>query len=191
MELRPCYECTRSGFEYRFLHGDMSRTEVHDFLYSLCEYGGASGRVPRHLMRLISQLANRKQQLVPGGLAVTSGSTTLYPGCCTGLENWRDWYDVRPGGRAPWLGHNPDTWIELCEQDVIVHADHEPGPHDIRADYRDVRVALDGAAQTMREALARIEAVAQETNPGMAAKFVSNIDRWLTITPRLDVAVGD
>jgi hypothetical protein len=51
--------------------------------------------------------------VAPGGLRVrdTGWGLTVNPGCCFGLENWRDWNEIADG-QSPWLGHDPDPWAE-------------------------------------------------------------------------------
>lgn len=44
-----------------------------------------------------------------GGLRVTDTSTgvTFLPGCCDGLEDWRDWHRFLDGGNLLGFGHDP------------------------------------------------------------------------------------
>ncbi|MEU8542378.1 hypothetical protein AB0C52_20725 [Streptomyces sp. NPDC048717] len=44
-----------------------------------------------------------------GGLGVTDESTgvTFMPGCCDGLEDWRDWHRLVEGGGLLGFGHDP------------------------------------------------------------------------------------
>jgi hypothetical protein len=47
----------------------------------------------------------------PGGLQVGNGDVVIDPGCCIGLDEWRDWLRVI-GGEVIDLGHDPDPLIE-------------------------------------------------------------------------------
>ena len=47
----------------------------------------------------------------PGGLRVTDDDVLIDPGCCIGLDEWRDWLRVI-GGEVIDLGHDPDPLIE-------------------------------------------------------------------------------
>ncbi|GCD45939.1 hypothetical protein [Streptomyces paromomycinus] len=65
--------------------------------------------VARHLEHLLSlDLAT-----APGGIRLkdTTTGTVIAPGCCFGLENWRDWYDLS-NGDEPWLGHGTVAHVE-------------------------------------------------------------------------------
>ncbi|MBM80865.1 MAG: hypothetical protein CMJ78_09750 [Planctomycetaceae bacterium] len=46
------------------------------------------------------------------------GAPPIIPGCCCGLESWREWLEVSSGGKAPWTGHDPSPLIER-EEDII------------------------------------------------------------------------
>jgi len=37
------------------------------------------------------ELATAEHLIAPGGLILTDANTTIVPGCCSGLEDWRDW----------------------------------------------------------------------------------------------------
>lgn len=51
--------------------------------------------------------------VAPGGLRIrdTVTGVTVAPGCCVGLENWRDWLGLLDGGE-PWLGHDTEPRVE-------------------------------------------------------------------------------
>ncbi len=54
--------------------------------------------------------------ILPGGLMPRDLGTghRIPPGCCCGLEDWREWSDVL--GDHPsrlWLGHDPGPWVEI------------------------------------------------------------------------------
>lgn len=36
-----------------------------------------------------------------------STGVIFLPGCCDGLEDWRDWHQLIDGGSTLWFGHNP------------------------------------------------------------------------------------
>lgn len=39
-------------------------------------------------------LATAERLIAPGGLMLTDTTTEIVPGCCSGLEDWRDWARV-------------------------------------------------------------------------------------------------
>ncbi|WP_246635843.1 hypothetical protein [Actinoplanes hulinensis] len=56
----------------------------------------------------LTDLLDEETIIVPGGLVVDD---SIHPGCCCGLEDWREWLDLLDGGH-PWLGHSPDPVVE-------------------------------------------------------------------------------
>lgn len=63
--------------------------------------------------RLIRGILQAECLLVPGGFRVrdTTAGLTVSPGCCCGLEDWREWNQIAEG-RSPDLGHDPAPWVE-------------------------------------------------------------------------------
>ncbi|MFC8448213.1 hypothetical protein [Kitasatospora sp. NPDC057223] len=62
-----------------------------------------------------------------GGLRVTDSSTgtTFLPGCCNGLEEWRDWHQVVDGSGYTSFGHDPDPCAERFGRTVRLTVDAE------------------------------------------------------------------
>ncbi|WP_436532791.1 hypothetical protein [Actinoplanes sp. HUAS TT8] len=56
-------------------------------------------------------LASDDEDFAPGGLQVGSEVVVIDPGCCVGLDEWRDWLRVIDGEVID-LGHDPDPLIE-------------------------------------------------------------------------------
>ncbi|MFB4308225.1 hypothetical protein [Actinomadura sp. GTD37] len=64
----------------------------------------------------------------PGGLRVidTTTGTTLLPGCCSGIEDWREWWSLLDGhASSGFLGHDPDPCGELHGDIVRMIVDAE------------------------------------------------------------------
>ncbi|MEU8299693.1 hypothetical protein AB0C04_20765 [Micromonospora sp. NPDC048909] len=68
--------------------------------------------------------------IIAGGLRVAEPSTgrAVVPGCCAGLEDWRDWAQALTGG-SPWLGHDPGPEIQAVGEDLRVWQDGGPDRH--------------------------------------------------------------
>ena len=56
-------------------------------------------------------LAHDDEDFAPGGLRVGDDDDVIDPGCCIGLDEWRDWLHVIDG-EAIYLGHDPDILVE-------------------------------------------------------------------------------
>ncbi|KAF0836580.1 hypothetical protein FNL39_11481 [Nocardia caishijiensis] len=66
----------------------------------------------------------------PGGLRLTDTATraVVAPGCCAGLEDWREWVDIL-AGQPPWLGHGPTPEVEIGIDELRVWQDNGANRH--------------------------------------------------------------
>ena len=75
------------------------------------------------------ELANAGHLIAPGGLILTDTTTEIVPGCCCGLETWRDWTFAVSGRASPWLGHDPTPTISIGEPITVWQDTGPPGNH--------------------------------------------------------------
>ncbi|WP_228010899.1 hypothetical protein [Nonomuraea phyllanthi] len=92
------------------LSGLLSPAEVGTAMAVIFSYNGipvthATNLTGAHLEQ---HLAEAEGLIAPGGLRFRDNTTgvTIAPGCCFGLENWRDWWDVI-GGKNPGSATTP------------------------------------------------------------------------------------
>jgi hypothetical protein len=78
------------------------------------EHDGRPPRPAEPLGSFLHGLLTFDVLFAAGGLCVTDTVTsiTLLPGCCNGLEDWRDWYQVLDGSGQASFGHNPAPLAE-------------------------------------------------------------------------------
>ncbi|MGW6480550.1 hypothetical protein ACWGDS_22085 [Streptomyces sp. NPDC055059] len=105
----------------------MSPLEVGSALAMLADYNSRTGDDDRPLMdasEAIRRLLETDKVIAPGGLRVhdTRTNVTVRPGCCCGLEAWREWLDVA-GGETLWLGHDPSQRLEHADEVVQLWPD--------------------------------------------------------------------
>ncbi|MFG2141528.1 hypothetical protein [Streptomyces sp. NPDC048650] len=109
---------------YRFmaLSGRMSPLQVGTALAMLADYNSRTSDDDRPMMDagdMIRRLLETETVIAPGGLRVhdTRTNVAINPGCCCGLEDWREWLDIADG-ESPWLGHDPSPRLEQAD-DVV------------------------------------------------------------------------
>ncbi|MFE5560312.1 hypothetical protein [Streptomyces sp. NPDC056544] len=125
--MQPVLEiCTPDGFDLwpvadieRFgflpLGGELSPAEVGAAIASIASCNDSDpdeDRPPRPadpLASFLHGLLTFENVFAAGGLQVTDTSTgvTFQPGCCDGLEDWRDWHQFADGGSLLGFGHDP------------------------------------------------------------------------------------
>lgn len=76
---------------------------------------------PARRDEVVNTLLAEEFLVVAGGLQLvdTVTGTVVVPGCCAGLEDWREWAQVLTGG-WPCLGHDPSPEVEACGEDLRV-----------------------------------------------------------------------
>ncbi|MEV2193808.1 hypothetical protein AB0I02_22905 [Streptomyces phaeochromogenes] len=83
-------------------------------------------------------------------------SVTFVPGCCDGLEDWRDWQRFVDDGGLLGFGHDPVSPIAECFGDTVrltVNADQSDSPV-IELSVTDLRHLLVGAERDLVDFLA-------------------------------------
>lgn len=96
------------------LQRDMSLEEIGLFMLSLTGYEKEDS--PKNKDGIIERLIGRQTSILAGGIKVTDKQSgrCILPGCCCGIEGWREWYSGNP-----WMGHDPDPWIEHADNGLI------------------------------------------------------------------------
>ncbi|MFE6225364.1 hypothetical protein [Streptomyces sp. NPDC057854] len=149
--MQPVLEmCTPDGFDlwpvvqveasgYMPLHGELSPAEVGTAVMRIAasnESAVDSTHPPGSgdaLDAFLHGLLTLDPLFAPGGLQVTDTSTgvTFLPGCCDGLEDWRDWHRFADSGGFLGFGHDPVSPVaERCGDTVrlTVNADQTDSP---------------------------------------------------------------
>ncbi|WP_433550201.1 hypothetical protein ACQP08_19770 [Micromonospora zamorensis] len=134
--------------------------------------------------------------IAAGGLRIRDSTTgtVVTPGCCAGLEDWRDWVQVVVGD-SPWLGHDPGPEVEIVGDELRVWQDG--GPNRYRGRWAGVHVDLPHRALSgllsgaHRDLVGFLNALTRwATRVGLQQRgtaLVEAIDKNFAITAPLDV----
>ncbi|WP_432096404.1 hypothetical protein [Streptomyces sp. bgisy100] len=172
------------------LSGAMPPPEVGTALAVLTIYNRGDRRsdgAPRDALEQVRRLTDAECVIAPGGLRVrhTGTGVTARPGCCFGLENWRDWLALTDG-REPWLGHDPTPVVEHVGETTRLwnDGDRRDGPPiDIP---RDRLPDLLGSVQDgLVGFLASVGQWADRHVPSLTDDLVAKLDEDLAITAPL------
>lgn len=71
---------------------------------------------------LLHNLIAADSLILAGGIRVQDGERVILPGCCTGVEDWREQVQGFLSGQG-WLGHDPAPWVELRPDGVRLWSD--------------------------------------------------------------------
>ncbi|MFF7072012.1 hypothetical protein [Streptomyces pseudovenezuelae] len=123
-----------------------------------------------------------------GGFRVTddaTGTVFVEPGCCSGLETWRDWLEVLDGTGCASFGHDPFSTAERFGDTVRLTLDahaKDAGPTtELPVDQ--LRTLTTGAEQDLRDFLALAATWAEEHLPAQAVPVTAALARALDLEP--------
>ena len=155
------------------LHPGVSDEEVGSVMLTACVYNRTE--VTASPSETLGNLVSSEGIVLPGGLRFSEGGAVkVVPGCCCGLEGWREWLGVPHGNGSVWGGHDPDVRVEYVGDKVRVWQEAEKGV----AEY----VELD------KEALAALLKQVENDLGG----FLARLGQWVRyIAPGLERAVVD
>ncbi|WP_327136318.1 hypothetical protein OG585_55450 (plasmid) [Streptomyces sp. NBC_01340] len=204
--VRPVLEIpSRVGFDlwpisdaepYTFLalDGHLASNEVGTAVMALAacnDIDPADDRPPRPddlLGGFLHGLLTMDPLFAAGGLEVidTDTGTRVVPGCCSGLEDRGDWWDVLDGGAcAAWFGHDPSPSVELHGSVVRLTADSGADTSQwIDLPATELRLLLAGAEQDLVNFLELAAGWAAERLPDHSERVSHALVQALTLPPR-------
>ncbi|MFB4284399.1 hypothetical protein ACBJ59_54615 [Nonomuraea sp. MTCD27] len=172
------------------LSGQMSPAEVGTAMAVIFSYN----RLPVEPVASLTQahleqhLAEAEALIAPGGLRFrdTGTGVEVAPGCCFGLENWRDWWDV-PLGQETWLGHAPTTQLEHQGQTIRLRQGHQDDTpvHAIEFAFGELQRLLISAQQQLSGFLELVQRWATNIAPGLTDSLITVLDEHLRINEPL------
>lgn len=186
LELLPAYEGqSYPGHHtpFHFLHGAMTPGDLLAFLQAIFAYG--SEDIPQSLAEAAPLLIDRESTVLGGGLLVRKGDYVIEPGCCCGLEGWREWYFVSQRKGSPWLGHDPFPAAEPREAGVLFHTDTDEGAEDetLLVSWPEFEAAFAAARQDLDAFAMCLRAWVASENIPDGDKLCDLICEWFRIGP--------
>jgi hypothetical protein len=152
------------SFTYLPLSGELAPAEVGT---AVMRIAGCNDIDPEHddrpprpadpLGSFLHGLLTFDNLFAAGGMRVMDSSTgiTFLPGCCNGLEDWRDWREVVDGSGRASFGHDPDPFAERLADTVRLTVDAEQSDSPvIELSVTELRHLLDGAEHDLTNFLA-------------------------------------
>ncbi|GAA3479617.1 hypothetical protein [Streptomyces yanii] len=125
-----------------------------------------------------------------GGFRVADNTTdTVFvePGCCNGLETWRNWLEVLDGHSigCSYFGHDPSSVAERVGDTVrlTLDAHAKDGSPVIELPVDEVRALVAGAQQDLQDFLSLAGTWAEQHLPTHAAAVIAALARALDLRP--------
>lgn len=158
----------REPFTFMPLHGALAPPEVGAAVMTIAAYNDARrdddappARPGDPVEDFLRGLLTGEDVQAPGGLQVTGTAGDLEvvrPGCCSGLEDWREWLGVLDGTGDAWLGHDPSPLAE--RRGDVIRLTVDAGRDDSPVFEVDVDVLRRGIADAERDLAAFLRAAA-------------------------------
>lgn len=171
------------SYDVLALSGRLTPDEVGAAVMRLADYNGVAagpGRPADPLGSFLHGLLTADLPQSPGGMRVVDRSTgtAFLPGCCNGLEEWRDWYRVLDGDGYASFGHDPDAYAERHGGTVRLTPDtSRSGGPVIEVPAGALRRLLAGAERDLAAFLRLAGDWAARRLPGRAAPVVAAVAR--------------
>ena len=183
LKLLACYEGEPYDGEhtpFHQLHGHLSDQGYWKFLVAQCDYMEESFS-PSNPQSAVDFLVSLDEAVLGGGLIAIKGKFRLYPGCCCGIETWSEWKEIKPDGASPWLGHDPDAWIDTSLQDAVLHNGLESEVRSLEVSYQEIESALYRTERDLREFLVGLQNWLVEVSVTNAEELPAKISEWYKI----------
>ncbi len=182
------------SYGYLVLNGELTPAEVGTAVKQIADRNDfepeeAHGPYPTDpLGTFLHGLLTMPDLLVAGGFRVTDDATdTVFvePGCCNGLETWREWLEVLDGAGCAHFGHDPSSVAERFNGIVRLTLDayRADGSPVIELSVDQVRKLVDGAQQDLRDFLRLVGIWAEQYLPAHAAAVAAALARALDLAP--------
>ncbi|MFI0366438.1 hypothetical protein ACH35V_01080 [Actinomadura sp. 1N219] len=174
-----------SGRRYLELSGTMTRLEVGTAIAVILAYNNVPLDKVMDAALLDHHLAEAEMLIAPGGLRFhdTATGAEFVPGCCFGLENWRDW-QAAADGHDIFLGHSPDSRLEHHNGYIRLWQDARSPKPTLDLDSKRLTELLATSERNLQDFLSATRNWADTALPHLATSLVATLDEHLHINPR-------
>ncbi len=168
-----------SNADYSFLRlfSGVTDEEIGSIILTACTYN----QIEIHSLATETLNAFIAEEFVlPGGLQFSeNGQVKVVPGCCSGLEDWREWLDV-PNGKSIWAGHDPNPGVEFINNSIRVWQDEKAdGVEFIDLNYDEMRGLLEKVESDLKAFVVRLgewsDFVVPNLKQNIVQHFVKNM----------------
>jgi hypothetical protein len=199
--MQPILELTRSDafnlwpvaasdpLTWLSLNGGLSSPEVGTAVRCIADYNDVdpddAARPGDPLDAFLHGLLTVDMSLAPGGLSVIDdiSGVIFVPGCCDGLEDWRDWRRLFSAGGYIGYGHPPMSPVaeRVGERIVLtVDAEQDDSP-TIELSDADLKRLLAGVERDLTDFLALVVEWAPRHVPGREAAVTAAVAQALDL----------
>ncbi|MFE7764706.1 hypothetical protein [Streptomyces sp. NPDC057438] len=180
------------SYGYLVLDGDLTPAEVGTAVMRIAncndfEPEEEHGPCPTDpLGTFLHGLLTMPDLFAAGGFRVTDSATdtvVVQPGCCNGLETWRDWLDMLDGTGGCYFGHDPSSMGERVGDIVRLTLDADGGNDSpvIELPVDQVRTLVTGAQRDLQDFLSLAGSWAEQHLSAHATAVTAALARVLDL----------
>lgn len=180
------------SYGYLVLDGKLTAAEVGTAVMRIADYNDVEPdeehgpRPPDPLGAFLHGLLTEPDLCAAGGFRVTdtaTGTAFVEPGCCNGLETWREWREVLDGTGCCSFGHDPSSTAERVGDTVrlTLDADAKDASPAIELPVDQVRALVTGAEADLRDFHSLAGSWAAHHLPTRAAAITAALARALDL----------
>jgi hypothetical protein len=175
-----------ASYQFLSLSDQMAPIDVGTAVAVIFDYNGITidASIDLDASLLDRHLAETEALIAQGGLRFrdTAANAEFLPGCCFGLECWREWQDVLHG-ESIFLGHSPDPRLEHGDGVIRLWQDgrDESSVPTVQIDLSDLPGLLATSQRQFEGFLGLVRAWADDTAPQLASKLVAAFDKYFRI----------
>lgn len=184
----------QESYGYLVLNGELTPAEVGTAVMQIADCNDFEpeeehGPCPTDpLGTFLHGLLTMPDLFAAGGFRVTDNATdTVFvgPGCCNGLETWRDWLEVLDGTGCSYFGHDPSSVAEHVGDIVRLTFDAygTDGSSVNELSVDQARRLVAGAQQDLQDFLGLAGIWAEQHLPAHAAAVTAALARALDLAP--------
>ncbi|MFM9499040.1 hypothetical protein ACKI1Q_36255 [Streptomyces galilaeus] len=182
------------SYGYLVLNGELTPAEVGTAVMQIADCNDFEpeeehGPCPTDpLGAFLHGLLTMPDLFAAGGFRVTDNATDIVfvePGCCNGLETWRDWLEVLNGTGCAYFGHDPSSTAERLGDIVRLTLDayETDSSPVIELSVDQIGTLVTGAQQDLQDFLSLAETWAEQHLPAHAAAVTAALARALDLVP--------
>ncbi|MDT0386187.1 hypothetical protein [Streptomyces dubilierae] len=177
---------------YLVLNGQLAPAEVGTAVMRIADCNDFEPEEERGLCptdpldRFLHGLLTMPDLSAAGGFRVTdnaTGAVFVEPGCCNGLETWREWFEVLDGTGCCYFGHDPSSMAERVGDSVRLTLDAHGKENSavIELPVDQVRMLVTDARRDLQEFLSLAGSWAAQHLPSHAVTVTAALARALDL----------
>ncbi|NEP02468.1 MAG: hypothetical protein F6K58_28240 [Symploca sp. SIO2E9] len=180
-QLCPWSKTLSNSFGWIRLSEHTTELEIGSVLAQLVNYNHLENH--GEAKEVLGRILSAHSLILPGGIQVRAASgKVINPGCCCGLEGWRDWLRFLKTGQSPWLGHGPNAWVERAGNLVRVWSDNRAKAFHIDFERSHFEAQLSKVQQDLSAFLPQVETWAAKVGFREPSKLSSKFDECFAVS---------